>query len=133
MLARADVGIAMGGLGSDAAIEAADVVIVNDRPSQVVEAIRLARRTKGIIVQTSSWPWGSGGLPDDGPLRTSDDVGSGDRRHRRHLACCAQLGPGFAWAGWARIEAGSLPLPIPAKAPLPRPPPPPPPFVLHEA
>lgn len=51
VLARADVGIAMGGLGSDAAIEAADVVIMNDRPSQVVEAIRLARRTQGIIVQ----------------------------------------------------------------------------------
>ena len=51
VLARADVGIAMGGLGSDAAIEAADVVIMNDRPSQVVEAIRLARRTRGIIIQ----------------------------------------------------------------------------------
>lgn len=51
VLARADVGIAMGGLGSDVAIEAADVVIMDDRPSQVVEAIRLARRTRGIIIQ----------------------------------------------------------------------------------
>ena len=45
VLARADVGIAMGGLGSDAAIEAADVVLMDDRPSKVATAIRIARRT----------------------------------------------------------------------------------------
>lgn len=45
VLKRADVGIAMGGLGSDAAIEAADVVLMDDRPSKVAEAIRIARRT----------------------------------------------------------------------------------------
>ena len=45
VLARADVGIAMGGLGSDAAIEAADVVLMDDKPSKIAEAVRLARRT----------------------------------------------------------------------------------------
>lgn len=51
VLARADVGIAMGGLGSDAAIEAADVVIMNDQPSKVVTAIKVARRTHDIVIQ----------------------------------------------------------------------------------
>ena len=51
VLARADVGIAMGGLGSDAAIEAADVVIMDDQPSKVALAIRLARRTLTIAKQ----------------------------------------------------------------------------------
>ena len=45
VLARADVGVAMGGLGSDAAIEAADVVIMDDKPSKVALAVRIARRT----------------------------------------------------------------------------------------
>ena len=51
VLARADVGIAMGGLGSDAAIEAADVVIMNDEPSKIVDAIRLSRKTLKIVKQ----------------------------------------------------------------------------------
>ena len=46
VITQADVGIAMGGLGSDAAIEAADVVIMEDMPSKVAEAIRIARHTK---------------------------------------------------------------------------------------
>ena len=45
VLARADVGIAMGALGSDAAIEAADVVLMDDKPSKLATAIRIARRT----------------------------------------------------------------------------------------
>ncbi len=45
VLARADVGIAMGGLGSDAAIEAADVVLMDDKPSKIATAIKIARRT----------------------------------------------------------------------------------------
>ena len=48
VLARADVGIAMGGLGSDAAIEAADVVLMDDKPSKVAVAVRIARRTIAI-------------------------------------------------------------------------------------
>ena len=51
VLARADVGIAMGGLGSDAAIEAADVVLMDDQPSKIALAIQIARRTIGIARQ----------------------------------------------------------------------------------
>lgn len=51
VLARADIGVAMGGLGSDAAIEAADIVIMNDEPSQIVAAIKIARKTKRIVYQ----------------------------------------------------------------------------------
>ncbi|MGI6148583.1 MAG: heavy metal translocating P-type ATPase [Limnochordia bacterium] len=51
VLARADVGIAMGGLGQDAAIEAADVVIMTDEPSKVADAVAIARRTNLIVWQ----------------------------------------------------------------------------------
>ena len=51
VLARADVGIAMGGLGSDAAIEAADVVLMDDKPSKIALAIKIARRTIAIARQ----------------------------------------------------------------------------------
>lgn len=51
VLARADLGIAMGGAGSDAAIEAADVVIMNDEPSKIVTAIKIAKKTKEIVWQ----------------------------------------------------------------------------------
>ncbi|MDR7855276.1 MAG: heavy metal translocating P-type ATPase [Tissierella sp.] len=51
VLARADIGIAMGGVGSDAAIEAADVVIMNDEPSKIATAIKIAKRTRTIVVQ----------------------------------------------------------------------------------
>ena len=51
VLARADVGIAMGGIGSDAAIETADVVLMTDAPSKVVEAIKIGQRTSKIVLQ----------------------------------------------------------------------------------
>ena len=51
VLARADIGIAMGGMGSDAAIEAADVVIMTDEPSKIAQAIRISRRTLMIVKQ----------------------------------------------------------------------------------
>ncbi len=51
VLARADVGIAMGGLGADAAIEAADVVLMDDKPSKIATAIRIARHTVAIARQ----------------------------------------------------------------------------------
>ena len=49
VLTRADVGIAMGAMGSDAAIEAADVVLMNDKPSDIAIAMRIARKTMGIV------------------------------------------------------------------------------------
>ena len=51
VLSRADIGIAMGGLGSDAAIEAADIVLMDDKPSKLAHAIRIARRTLSIVKQ----------------------------------------------------------------------------------
>ena len=58
VLARADVGIAMGGLGSDAAIEAADVVLMDDHPSKTALAIRIARRTLSIARQNVAFAIG---------------------------------------------------------------------------
>jgi Zn2+/Cd2+-exporting ATPase len=51
VLARADIGIAMGGLGSDAAIEAADIVIMTDEPSKVATIIKIAKKTRQIVAQ----------------------------------------------------------------------------------
>ncbi len=51
VLARADIGIAMGGLGSDAAIEAADIVIMTDEPSKIAQAIRISHKTLAIVKQ----------------------------------------------------------------------------------
>lgn len=51
VLMRADAGVAMGGIGSDAAIEAADAVIMTDEPSKLIEAIKISRKTKGIVIQ----------------------------------------------------------------------------------
>ena len=58
VLARADVGIAMGGLGSDAAIEAADVVLMDDQPSKIALSIRIARRTLRIARQNVAFAIG---------------------------------------------------------------------------
>ena len=51
VLSRADVGIAMGGIGSDAAVEAADMVIMTDEPSKICDAIAIARKTVGSVKQ----------------------------------------------------------------------------------
>lgn len=51
VLARADIGIAMGGLGSDAAIEAADIVIMTDEPGKIVKAMEISKKTLGIVHQ----------------------------------------------------------------------------------
>lgn len=51
VLMRSDAGVAMGGIGSDAAIEAADAVIMTDEPSKLIEAIKISRKTKGIVIQ----------------------------------------------------------------------------------
>ena len=51
VLARADVGIAMGGLGADAAIETADVVLIDDKISKIINLMKIARKTRGILIQ----------------------------------------------------------------------------------
>jgi Cd2+/Zn2+-exporting ATPase len=51
VIARADIGIAMGALGSDAAIEAADIVLMTDEPSKLVEALKIAKRTRNVVWQ----------------------------------------------------------------------------------
>lgn len=58
VLALADVGIAMGGLGSDAAIESADVVIQNDRPEQILTAMEVGRKTKEVVWQNIGMAFG---------------------------------------------------------------------------
>lgn len=62
VLARADIGIAMGGVGSDAAIEAADIVIMNDEPSKLITAIRIARKTRIIVWQNIAFALGVKGI-----------------------------------------------------------------------
>lgn len=52
----------MGGLGSDAAIEAADVVVMDDRPSRIAEAVRIARRTRAIVKQNIAFALGVKGV-----------------------------------------------------------------------
>lgn len=59
VIAISDVGIAMGGVGSDAAIEAADIVIMNDEPSKLATAIKIARKTKRIVTQNITLALGS--------------------------------------------------------------------------
>lgn len=58
VLTRADVGIAMGGLGSDAAIEAADVVIMDDKPTKVATAIKIAKQTLTIVKENIAFALG---------------------------------------------------------------------------
>jgi Cd2+/Zn2+-exporting ATPase len=58
VLARADTGIAMGGAGSDAAVESADVVLMVDEPSRVAEAIVRGRRTRAIVIQNVAFALG---------------------------------------------------------------------------
>lgn len=62
VIARADVGIAMGGLGSDAAVETADVVIMSDAPSKVAEAIHIGRKTRRIVWQNVVFALGVKGV-----------------------------------------------------------------------
>lgn len=62
VLARADLGIAMGGLGSDAAIEAADVVIMNDEPSRIAQVRRVAKKTLAIVKQNIVFALGVKGV-----------------------------------------------------------------------
>jgi len=58
VLALSDVGIAMGGLGSDAAIETADVVIQTDQPSKIATAVKIGKETKKIVIQNISLAFG---------------------------------------------------------------------------
>ncbi len=54
VIARSDIGIAMGGIGSDAAIEASDIVILNDSPLSIIKALEIAKKTKIIVIQNIS-------------------------------------------------------------------------------
>ena len=58
VLARADIGAAMGGLGSDAAIEAADIVLMTDEPSKLITAIKIAQKTRRIVWQNIIFAFG---------------------------------------------------------------------------
>lgn len=62
VLSRADIGIAMGAMGSDAAIEAADVVLMDDSPARIVTAIDIARKTRRIVVENIVFALGIKGL-----------------------------------------------------------------------
>jgi Cd2+/Zn2+-exporting ATPase len=62
VLARADIGIAMGGVGSDAAIEAADIVLMTDEPSKIADAIRIAKKTRTIVWQNIAFALGVKGV-----------------------------------------------------------------------
>ena len=59
VLVNADVGIAMGALGSDAAIEAADIVIMDDKPSKIAEAIEISRKTNRIVAENIVFAFGT--------------------------------------------------------------------------
>ncbi len=76
VLTRADIGIAMGAMGSDAAIEAADVVLMDDKPSNIARAIRIARKTMGIVWQNIVFALGVKFLV----------LILAARRHREHVA-----------------------------------------------
>jgi Cd2+/Zn2+-exporting ATPase len=62
VLARSDIGVAMGGVGSDAAIEAADVVLMTDEPSKLAAAVRIAKKTRGIARQNVIFALGVKGV-----------------------------------------------------------------------
>ena len=62
VLARADIGVAMGGLGSDAAIEAADVVLMKDEPSKLITAMKVAKKTNRIVWQNIIFAFGVKGI-----------------------------------------------------------------------
>ncbi|MDR1579050.1 MAG: cadmium-translocating P-type ATPase [Synergistaceae bacterium] len=62
VLARSDIGVAMGGVGSDAAIEAADIVLMTDEPSKIVDAIRIAKKTRTIVWQNIIFSLGVKGV-----------------------------------------------------------------------
>ena len=81
VLARADIGIAMGALGSDAAIEAADVVIMTDDLDRIAQAISLSKRTLGIVKQNIVLRLGGEGpRPHTGSIRYGGHVGRCVRR-----------------------------------------------------
>ena len=62
VLTRADLGIAMGGMGSDAAIEAADIVLMDDNPKKIAEAIKISKKTIGVVKQNIVFALGIKGI-----------------------------------------------------------------------
>ena len=94
VLALSDIGMAMGGLGSDAAIEAADIVIMDDQPSKILTAITVAEgNTQNRLAEHHFRHVSQRGVPDSRRIRRRHDVGSRLRGCRRDRACCPQQHP----------------------------------------
>ena len=116
VLSRADVGVAMGGMGSDAAIEAADVVFMDDKPSKLADAIRIARKTRAIVRQNVVFALAVKLLVMVlGAFRRGQHVGGGvrrrgrfrDRHTERHAgAARAEIGAWTAKRGRKTCPAG---------------------------
>lgn len=96
VLARSDIGIAMGGIGSDAAIEAADIVIMTDEPSKIAAAMRISRQTLKIARRKHRFRH-RGQTPGSEPRRIGTDFHLGCRfcRRRRFRNCYSQCNSGF--------------------------------------
>ena len=97
VLTRADIGIAMGAMGSDAAIEAADIVLMDDDPLQIAKAIKISRKCIGIVRQNIVFSLVvKFALPRACRVRRRQHVGCHLRRCRRDGAGCSECNPGPA-------------------------------------
>ena len=96
VLTRADIGIAMGAMGSDAAIEAADIVLMDDDPLQIAKAIKISRKCIGIVRQNRVLAGREVWLPRACRVRRRQHVGCHLRRCRRDGAGCSECNPGPA-------------------------------------
>ena len=108
LLAAADVGMAMGGLGADAAIEAADGVILNDDPLGAADVIEIARKTRSIVWQNIAFALGVRGCTHAGSVPNGDHVGGRICRRGCRASCNAQRSAGSAlWRAHAARSRGN--------------------------